>query len=69
MTPFLCPLCFRVDHTDARRCPITVPTRAAAHELLDRARAGEDVPPGEIRAALRVTGDLTGAGEPRGVSA
>lgn len=64
MTPPICPLCFRVDHTDARRCPTTVPTRAAAHELLDRARAGEDVAPDAIRAALRVTGDLTGTGVP-----
>lgn len=64
MSPYVCPACCRVDHTDARRCPTTLPTIAAAHELLDRARAGEDVPPAEIRAALRVTGDLTPAGVP-----
>lgn len=32
--------------------------RVQAHELLDRAKAGEDVPTGHIRLALYDTGDL-----------
>lgn len=34
--------------------------RAAAHRLLDRAKAGEKVSAREIAEALRITGDLAG---------
>lgn len=36
-------------------------TRAEANRILDRARAGEDVPTRQITEALCVTGDIDGA--------
>lgn len=42
--------------------------RAAAHRLLDRAKAGEKVSAREIAEALRTTGDLAGDRLPRDIA-
>ena len=67
MSPSLCPHCHRAH--PLHRCATLLPMSADAHDLLDRAAAGEDVDADDITAALRVTGDLAGAGEPLGVPA
>jgi len=41
-------------------------TRATAHRLLDRYRAGDDVPKERVEWALRMTGDLTADSRAKG---
>lgn len=57
MTTLTCVHCGQDGHR-ASQCPRLRTTKAEAHAVLDRARAGHDVSAEEIDAALRATGDL-----------